>query len=157
LYHRLAVVTLDLPALRDHSDDIPILAETFLRESGYDGPIDDVLPPENMRALEAYRWPGNVRELRNVIEATVAMGEAPALPETISANADTATKGQDPIGALLGRPYKEARATLLREFESRYVADLMERVQGNVARGAREAGIDRTHLTDLVQRHKQST
>ena len=74
LYYRLAVVVLSVPPLRERIEDVPVLVEHFLRESGHDGPTEAVFSPDATAALCRHRWPGNVRELRNVVEATVAMG-----------------------------------------------------------------------------------
>jgi DNA-binding NtrC family response regulator len=150
LYYRLAVVVLKIPPLRERSEDIPLLVEHFLREAGHDGGVDELVSPAAMQQLASYRWPGNVRELRNLVEATVAMGEAPALPPP---DGEVAPTG-DLIASLLGLPYKDARGTLLGEFERRYLSHLLERSKGNVSSAAREARMDRSHLIDLIARHK---
>src|SRR5512145_742118 len=69
LYHRLAVLRIQLPALRQRPEDIPLLVEHFLRQfrRKYARPVER-LTPEAMALLDAYLWPGNVRELRNVLE-----------------------------------------------------------------------------------------
>ncbi len=149
LYFRLAVVTLRMPPLREHLDDLTLLVEHFLREAGAEGPVERWIGPAALRSLQEHRWPGNVRELRNVIEATLAMGEPPSL---VRAAAPPSSAG-DAIGPLLERPYKEARGTLLHEFESRYLTRLLERAKNNVSQAARDAGMDRTHLNDLLRRH----
>ncbi len=79
LYYRVAVVLLRIPPLRERAEDIPLLVEHFLRECGHDGPVEQLLSRSAMDGLASHHWPGNVRELRNLIEATVAMGEPPAL------------------------------------------------------------------------------
>ncbi len=75
LFYRLQVVQLDVPPLRDRLDDVPVLADHFLkrfvRETGRK--IKGFTPPA-LEKLQAYRWPGNVRELKNVIERAVALG-----------------------------------------------------------------------------------
>jgi DNA-binding NtrC family response regulator len=88
-----------------------------------------------------------VRELRNLVEATLAMGEPPPLVDSPSPPAG------DPFQTLLPLGYKQARAQLLHEFEERYLTHLLERSGGNVAKAAREARMDRSHLIDLLQRH----
>ena len=98
-----------------------------------------------------HRWPGNVRELRNLVEATVAMGEPPPLEDKFQGGAG-AIAG-DTIAPLLSLSYKEARRCLLNEFETRFLQALLERCQGNVSRGARDARMDRSHLIDLLRRH----
>jgi DNA-binding NtrC family response regulator len=146
LYYRLAVVTLRLPALRERTDDIEMLVEHFLRECGHDGPIDELISPATMRSLATHHWPGNVRELRNLIEATLAMGEPPALDPAPA-------EPSDPIAAVLGLPYRAAREQLLHQFEARYLPALLARAEGNVSRAARTAQMNRSHLLELLQRH----
>jgi DNA-binding NtrC family response regulator len=151
LYYRIAVVCLTVPPLREHSEDVPLLVEHFLRECGHEGPIEQAVPPETLESWLHHRWPGNVRELRNVVEATLAMGEAPPLAPAAPAS------GVDPFSALLTMTYKQARAGLLQDFEARYLRALIERTGGNVSRAAREARMDRSHLIDLLQRHDLKT
>jgi DNA-binding NtrC family response regulator len=149
LYYRLAVVVMKVPPLRERAEDIPLLVEHFLRECGFDGEVGELISPPVMAGLCKHHWPGNVRELRNLVEATIAMGEAPQV-ELESAP----VAGGDPFAALIGLPYKEARGALLADFERRYLTALLERAKGNVSLAAREARMDRSHLIDLLQRHK---
>jgi DNA-binding NtrC family response regulator len=149
LYYRLAVVLVRVPALRDRPEDIPMLVAHFLAEEGHPGSVESVFPRETMRALQNHRWPGNVRELRNVVTAALATGKAPELE---SASLATAARA-DLLTPLLDLQYKEARRILLDEFEARYVRYLLDRMDGNVRRAAREAGMDRSYLNDLLKRH----
>jgi DNA-binding NtrC family response regulator len=142
LYYRLAVVTLALPALRERAEDVPLLAEHFLREAGHDGPVDAIFPPDAMSALAAHRWPGNVRELRNVIEASLAMGEPPALEGGVRA------EGAAPSGS-----YRDARTAVLDAFEKEFVSNLLARTENNVSAAARQARMDRTYLIKLIAKH----
>ena len=154
LYYRLAVVTLEVPPLRERAKDIPLLAEHFAREEGLTGPLSALIADRTMAELLAYRWPGNVRELRNYVQATVAMGEA-ALPR-----ADEAPMGAElddlrrAFARLIAKPYGDARSTLLGEFERHYVEELMKRNLGNVAQAAREAQMARSNLNELLRRHR---
>jgi len=71
LYYRLNVIPLNLPALRERADDIPLLADHFLRRccpDEYQGNLGSMMNDSALKALQAYQWPGNVRELENVIE-----------------------------------------------------------------------------------------
>jgi DNA-binding NtrC family response regulator len=150
LYYRLAIVTLRVPPLRERPEDIPVLVEYFLRECGLDTPVSSLISPATMQTLQAHAWPGNVRELRNLVEASVAMGEPPPIE-----SAEHPDHGaSDPIGARLGLRYKEARAAVLDEFEVRYLRALIGRAEGNVSRAARESGINRGHLTEMLQRRR---
>lgn len=89
LYHRLNVVALRTPPLRERKEDVPALAEHFLkRSSARCGRRVSGISPEAQRALAAYSWPGNVRELENAIERGVVLGDtdtlqAEDLPETV--------------------------------------------------------------------------
>ena len=157
LYYRLAVVRLEVPPLREHPEDIPLLVEHFLRECGHDGPVEALLSPGVLDSLKGHRWPGNVRELRNLVESIVAMGEAPPVadgpgPEGSASGAAPATA--DLIAPLLDLAYRPARQALLHEFEGRYLRRLLERARGNVARAARAARMDRSYLIELLSRHK---
>jgi Nif-specific regulatory protein len=89
LYHRLNVVALRTPPLREHREDIPELARHFLaRASARCGRHVAEISPEAERYLVAYNWPGNVRELENLIERAVVLGESDQirpedLPESV--------------------------------------------------------------------------
>jgi DNA-binding NtrC family response regulator len=156
LYYRLAVVLLHVAPLRDRASDIPLLVEHFLREAGYEGPRDALFPQDRMLELEAHRWPGNVRELRNIVDAVLATGEDPMLdtraPETAAPETPAPGSGER-IGAVLHKPYREARGEVLHEFERRYLTHLLSRSGGNVRGAAREARMDRTYLIELLRRH----
>ncbi|MFO7767146.1 MAG: sigma 54-interacting transcriptional regulator [Pelovirga sp.] len=80
LYHRLAVLRIHLPPLRERIEDIPLLAERFLEQFGrqYDKPVKR-LTAEAVRLLQSYLWPGNVRELRNVMERIVVETDTEAI------------------------------------------------------------------------------
>jgi DNA-binding NtrC family response regulator len=149
LYYRLAVVTLEVPPLRERVADIPLLVEHFVREEGVREALASIISEETMARLCRHRWPGNVRELRNYVQATLAMGTPAAL--------DDDALGADDLAALLERfvtlPYGEARRALVHEFEAHYVKRLLERTGGNVARAAREGEMARSHLNDLIRRH----
>jgi DNA-binding NtrC family response regulator len=156
LYYRLAVIVIRVPPLRDRPEDLPLLIESFLSEMGHTDPPEQLFPPAKMEALAAHRWPGNVRELRNLVEATVAMGEAPPLEGDIDVGETSEgphDESQIAVGRMLRLPYKAARQELLREFELRYVKRLLETNDGNVSRAARAAGMDRSYLSGLVKRH----
>ncbi len=79
LYRRIAAIRLDVPPLRERSEDIPILLELFLRKLGLQGPVSQFVSDETLKQLSAHSWPGNVRELRNFVHGLVAMGVPPEL------------------------------------------------------------------------------
>jgi DNA-binding NtrC family response regulator len=151
LYYRLAVIALTIPPLRERAEDLPLLVEHFLEEMGCSESVSDLLSPAALAALGKHRWEGNVRELRNMVEAMLAMGELPALSVRDGA---APANDADPIQPLLDQPYKNARATLLHQFEARYLPHILTRAENNVARAARDAGMDRSHLIELLQKHR---
>ncbi len=147
LFHRLAVLRVVLPPLRERPEDIPFLVDTLLRRMGRP---PSALSDQTRALLAQYPWPGNVRELRNVVEQVVNLGEE-ALPEM-------ATPAAGPRSARapapeLSLPFKEAKERLIDGFEQDYVRSLLERCEGNISRAAREAGIDRMYLYKLVKKH----
>ena len=150
LYYRLAVVTVETPPLRKRRDDIPLLVAHFLREQGYEGTdiVSNVFSDAQLQRLQRHDWPGNVRELRNVVSATLAMGETPA-----SLQGDLPEHG-DAIERVMSMPsYKQARRALLDEFEVRFLSQLLQQNDGNIRKAARAAGMDRNYLSDLLRRH----
>ncbi|MBL8951656.1 MAG: sigma 54-dependent Fis family transcriptional regulator [Myxococcaceae bacterium] len=148
LFYRLAVVKLEVPPLRDRPEDVPLLVEHFLKAAGHDGPVEDLISPRAMEALKLHYWPGNVRELRNLVEATLAMGEPPPL-ESGSAPAPQSAA----MAVLDTRSYKDARAGALTEFEKKYLGGLIDRAKGNVSEASRLARMDRSHLIELLKKH----
>jgi len=143
LYHRLAVVTLQLPPLRERPEDVPLLIEHFLADAQWQRPMTELFSVEALRALEQHYFPGNVRELRNLVEAAIALGVAPAAGELAAA----------PEATRYEVPYKDARAAIVEEFEREYLRRLMERTANNASEAARRACLTRSHLLHLLQRH----
>jgi formate hydrogenlyase transcriptional activator len=80
LYYRLNVFPIEVPALRERREDIPLLSWTFVKEfsNSMGKPIEEIAD-ESMSALREYHWPGNVRELRNVIERAMILSQGPTL------------------------------------------------------------------------------
>ena len=150
LFYRLAVVTLTIPPLRERPDDIALLVEHFLRDAGWDQPVAALISPQAMDALAKYHFSGNVRELRNLVEAAVAMGEAPRLGDAQSAAAPASSTFETDLAL----PYKEARAHLLSEFEARYIDALLARAGGNVSAAARLGQLTRSHLNELLAKRR---
>jgi formate hydrogenlyase transcriptional activator len=80
LYYRLKVFPIEVPALRERIEDIPLLVHAFVNEfSGKMGKNIQTIPKKTMQALQCYQWPGNIRELRNVIEQAVILNSGSSL------------------------------------------------------------------------------
>jgi DNA-binding NtrC family response regulator len=146
LYYRLAVVVLDVPPLRERPEDIEPLTMHLLRQQNASATVTDLFSPEQLRRLERHAWPGNVRELRNVVMRAIATEEQPVLE---SEAASTSAGGGH---TLWTRPYKDARRTAIDQFEVGYLQRLLERNDGSLRKSAREAGIDRSYLLQLLRK-----
>jgi DNA-binding NtrC family response regulator len=169
LYYRLRVVPIRLPALRDRQEDIPLLAGHFIRQywRQHRGGEPKVprLTDDAVQALQAYSWPGNVRELQNAIEHAVVLlepGQAIAAQDIplhrtlVDSSHKNAIPARDEGGdeeALLEESYHVARERVITQFERRYLTALVRAADGNMSRAARLAGVDRTTLYRLMDRH----
>jgi DNA-binding NtrC family response regulator len=149
LYYRLAVVLLRVPALRERMEDLPVLMLHFLYEAGFDGELEELIPKSALKNLEAHHFPGNVRELRNLMEATLALGEAPSL----SAHETSSERIVQMPEEIFELTYKEARTIVMDQFEARYVKKLLARTDENAALGARTAKMNRSYLFQLIRKH----
>jgi DNA-binding NtrC family response regulator len=153
LFYRLRVFTVDIPPLRDRREDIPLLAETFLRLAAerYELP-QRVLSQGALKRLIEYNWPGNVRELKNAIDRAVIMAEndevAPKdLPDEITAgmSKDSIVEDESDTEGGLRVPFTADFREDRREFERRYITRCLEHTQGNVTRAA-----------EILDMHRQS-
>jgi DNA-binding NtrC family response regulator len=161
LYYRLNVVPITLPPLRNRVEDIAILANHFLTHFWFrHHRTRDLVPrlsASSIAFLKACPWPGNVRELQNVIEHLAVLAEPGSEigPEEIPVHRDspetTTTIGL--YGAALDDSYHLAKEKILTHFEKEYLARLVARSSGNLSRAARFAGVDRTTLYRLLERH----
>jgi transcriptional regulator with GAF, ATPase, and Fis domain len=152
LYHRLAVISVLLPPLRERLEDLHLLAQRFYEELGAQGQV----PQEVLSQLTRYRWPGNVRELRNYIERMVFLNKVPDLPEARDiAGQGSPSGGVDIFADIIEDevPFSEARQQVLARFEREYIIRLLHRHGGNVLRSARAAKVDRRYLQRLKIRY----
>jgi len=153
LYYRIAVATFEVPPLRERTDDIPLLVEHFLSEIDPEAELDRIAPPDVLQRLASYPWPGNVRELRNVVEASLAMGEPLRLGDEEMPSASAGEVLSDAtLDALSELTYRNARGKVVEAFERGYLQRLLERTGGNVSQAAREARMNRSHLTEMLGR-----
>ena len=146
LYYRLKVVTLDLPPLRERREDIPLLAETFLKqfaEENRKGPMR--FEPETLERLKEYPWPGNVRELRHLIEQMVLLSHSSTLTP------------KDLPGKYQVEPSKEyieiPQGTSLRSAERKIILQTLRQQGGNRTRTAEILGIGRRTLIRKLQEY----
>jgi DNA-binding NtrC family response regulator len=154
LFYRLRVVSIELPALRTHKEDIGLLADVFLKMHGGRLGRSARLSKEALAALEAYDWPGNVRELRNALERSVVMCRADEvllndLPgEVVSGQPLTrreSGRGED-IG-MGDRDFREAK----RKFEVAWIIKELVSHRWNVSRTAATIGLHRQSLQEKLR------
>jgi two-component system NtrC family response regulator len=142
LYYRLAVVTINLPALREREGDVRSLAQEFLcrfaAETGKDGMTFD---QDAVKALARYAWPGNVRELENRVKRAVIMGEGSRLtPQDLEL---------DGLSTMLpGTTLKDAREAVEREL----IQGMLLKHGGKIAPAAAELGVSRPTLYELMEK-----
>ena len=144
LFYRLKVVTITLPPLRDRREDIPLLAEYFVRRHAArsNKPVTH-LTPEAMGLLTEHPWPGNIRELEHCIERAVALASGHVLTPD-----DLAPELRGGIDATLFRG-----APTLEEVKRRYLAHVLQETGGNISRAATILGVERRSLQRMLRRY----
>ncbi len=154
LYYRLNTFIIHLPPLRERREDISLLANHFLdqfvktTQKSIEG-----FEEETMTILKRHTWRGNVRELQNVVERGVSITSSryirPSdLPETL-----LPARSSPEEESSFQLPLKEAKASLLEEFERKYILHLLETYRGNVSQSAESAGIERRSLHRLMLKY----
>ena len=168
LFYRLSVMTLQIPPLRDRTEDIPFLVESYIN---YLRPRIGCeifgITDEAQEALCHYSWPGNVRELINVIERAMLLCNDTEitlddLPTNISGKSEPAQIQTGPLlypqdtGDLqeewLQKSLQEARSEVLEKFERTYLSGLLRLTNGRVGEAAKRAGIQTRSLFDKMKR-----
>ena len=141
LYHRINVLTIAVPPLRARRDDIPQLAEHFLRLASLEnGVTPKRLSPRAIDVLMQLPWKGNVRELRNLMERVAILVPADSVGSADLMNVLQMASGPDEAAGAL--PLREARS----RFERQYIVTRLHANRGNLRETARELGIERTNL-----------
>ncbi len=145
LYHRLNVISINLPSLRERREDITDLAHFFLERFSRETKKNFTeITREAQEKLLAYDWPGNVRELANVMERAVVLGQGPKitlqdLPARLGA--------PQPKVASSGMSYHETIDAARRDF----ILEALNAANGNRAAAAKALGLHRTHLMRLIK------
>lgn len=149
LYYRINVIYLKLPPLRERKEDIPLLAESFIRHFALsNGKRVQGIEPDALQVFMDYSWPGNIRELRNIIERMVvlAAGETLGLenvPEDLrNPNALKVTVEKFPATANLS------------EMEKEYIQKALQDVRGNKSLAAKKLGISRRTLYRKIAEYR---
>jgi two-component system response regulator HydG len=153
LYYRINVVTIAVPPLRQRRDDIPLLAESFLRRfAALQGKKVPVISAAAMERLVARSWPGNVRELENAIERAVSMSQSDVLGAD-AFTGDHAPPIEESAVVVASVPPLTPETLVTADVQERlYVQYVLDRVGGNKSRAAEVLGYDRRTLHRKLKR-----
>jgi len=161
LYYRLNVVQVIIPPLRERAEDIPLLANAFLRTfwARHRSPKDAIpeFSDDTLDFLVTRPWRGNVRELQNFVEHVTILAQPGSkiqihhLPLDQEVDLGSAITGLTVVPS--SDAYHVAKEQVLANFEKNYVTRLVARASGNMSRAARLASVDRTTLYRLLERH----
>jgi DNA-binding NtrC family response regulator len=139
LYYRLNVFTIHIPPVRERPEDIPPLAEHFLRQfSTSMSKRFEWFSPEALELLQRHDWPGNVREIENAVERAVVVGRPPEI------------RAEDLPGLAPSLP--ESTSSLA-DVERRHVRRVLDRNEWNITRSAKVLGIDRVTLYNKIKKY----
>lgn len=154
LYYRLAVITINIPPLRERVSDIPLLIAHFLDLFNEKFNKSVAPPGRDLEArLTSYQWPGNIRELKNAVERGVVLAVDgklnidDMLMPVLTEGGSSSTEETDP--AFIEKTLSEAK----QDFERRYLQQLLEATRGNISEMARISGRYRTDIYRLLSKH----
>jgi DNA-binding NtrC family response regulator len=143
LYYRLNVVPINIPPLRERTEDIPFLAEHFVGKlaAANNSRVEEI-SEEAVRKLLGYHWPGNVRELENVIERSLVMCSSRRL-EAADILLDSAPRA---VRSQATEPFQVPEGMTLEEYEQAIIREALRRAEGNKSQAARLLGLTRNAL-----------
>jgi transcriptional regulator with PAS, ATPase and Fis domain len=159
LYYRLKVIEIEIPPLRERREDIPELAQVFLKKYAHKtGKSIHSISPEAMKALQGYRWPGNVRELEHQIERAVTLTSAStlSLDDFELIKKEKAPEGvgkEDGASDLKNSDLKGAEQKSLEEMEKLHILKVLKEVDYNKSKASEVLGIDRATLYRKAQKY----
>lgn len=141
LFYRLSVVTLELPPLDQRREDIPLLANHFLKIYAEDG-VATGFSPAAMERLMVAQWPGNVRQLANVVQHCKVLSKGKLISESLVER------------SLKGKSHGFVALSVARDqFELEYLSHVLQMTEGNVSQAARLAGRNRSEFYKLLSKH----
>ncbi|MGL5098024.1 MAG: sigma-54 interaction domain-containing protein, partial [Planctomycetia bacterium] len=155
LYYRLNVVKINMPPLRERTEDIVLLAEHFARKYARAGRPPVAVSPEAMRFLLDFHWPGNIRQLENAIERACVTAKdgilkLDDLPHELAEPAKLKTNR----AVDLARPLAEQVEEIVARFELRFIRKALRKTHGNIERCAKISGMSRRTISDKLAKYK---
>ena len=155
LLYRLIVFPIHIPSLAERIEDVPVLAELFVRRLNNEY-LKDIkgIHPEVLTALSKYEWPGNVRELENIMERAVIIEESPYLTrDSFPAELFEAASWASPLPMDTELTLAETKHRALELVEVRYLRDVLTKNRGSINKTAANAGISTRQLHKLMSRY----
>ncbi|HYP25762.1 MAG TPA: sigma 54-interacting transcriptional regulator [Blastocatellia bacterium] len=157
LFHRLNVIRIQVPPLRERREEIPALINHYLKQYQQEAAKMDIqLAEEALDLMVVYDWPGNVRQLCNEVRRIVAYGESGTIatpealsPEIIRASREMPTRAVSSIVVQEQEPAPLPSGTLseaVEEIERRMIQEALRKFEGNIARAAKDLGLSRKGL-----------
>ena len=161
LFHRLNVVSMHVPPLRERSEDIPILTEYFITKANREtGHAIKGISPETLNALETYSWPGNVRELENAIRRAVIMAKGTVLAQEdiVFTRQDLARGFRETVTAVIDDMLLTGQGklyyTVMEEVERTLIKRALDLTRGNQVKASSLLGITRVTLRKKIEDYK---
>src|SRR5882724_11822624 len=149
LYYRISVSSLRIPALRERTEDLPLLVAHFARQAASrHGTMEKHFLPELVLRFSRYSWPGNLRELRNVVEIMSLLADT----DSVDVSDLPTDFGSDPLRE--DHEVDPAAAASLHDLERDVIATTLRAQQGNLTRVAKDLGISRSTLYLKVKRYR---
>jgi DNA-binding NtrC family response regulator len=156
LFYRLNVIKIDVPPLRERTEDIPLLVTHFLNKYARPNEPPKRVAPEAMERLLAYRWPGNIRELENAIEraAVTTVGDTITLENLPPRVTGTAAVEKPRYEIDLKHPLTEYLRQATEQIEKEYITKALEKSRGNVGRCAELCGLSRRSISGKISQYE---
>jgi DNA-binding NtrC family response regulator len=158
-FYRLNILPIELPPLRQRREDIPLIVNHLIQKhcQKLDKPVKNV-SSELMQFFAVNDWEGNVRELENVIIQSILFSAGKEIclqdirwqPKPMAGNPKNTEMASD----LLNMAYKPAKEETLKHFNARYIGHILDKHQGNVTQAARDCGLERQSLQQIMRRYK---
>ncbi len=155
LYYRLNVVSIHMPPLREIREDIPLLAFHILKKYVQEAELPPrTFSPDAIRVLMEGQWRGNVRQLENTIKRAAALASGEVIGTGQLELYEPDSRGMRKLNQAVGEmPYHEARETVLKDFTTHYITELLTRTNGNVSSAASLSGLERQSLQHLMRKY----
>jgi DNA-binding NtrC family response regulator len=151
LYYRVNVVRIEVPPLRERTEDIPLLVEHFCKKFAGEGEAPKEVAPAAMDLLLRHPWLGNVRELENVMERACVTCPVPIIgAEHLSPDLMQQPSGGPGFKIDISRPLPDLLREITADVEKRYIRKALARTRGNVSRCARICGLSRRSITSKI-------